>query len=153
MRTNLSSKTLTTVIFLVLAVPFAVSANQDYSGVNWIITGNSPTLDKSTNLLARGNVKAGIRYARKAMHRSRSPLRDLIASHNLCLGLMMEKEFDAAADYCGKLKNFPETKLPLVKTSSGNYKVSKRDILEVSVNSLIAANLALFSDSAVAQSR
>ena len=155
MRLIIKSRIVILVFSLIFGfAPFTLKADQQHQDVSWILTGDSPTLDKSTNYLARGNIRAGIRYARQALQRSRSPYREVIANHNLCLGLRLEQQFDSAAAYCSAAENISIPDAGLVEIHRGFFKITAREgNATVKFQTLISDNLTLFKDIKVAGSR
>lgn len=127
----------------VLALPGIVTA-QGVANFNWIMTGDSPLLDRSTAYLARGYTKLGIRYAHKALARSRSPLKDLIGNHNLCIALTMAGDVETASSHCKKVEAAGIPHLSLRKIKDGLYKLRRRhavDGADTVIETLITGNL------------
>ena len=137
--------TFTNLIFIVVTLVFTpVQAGGLDSSINWIITGDSPTLDRSTTYLLNGNTGKGMTYARKALKRSQSPLKDLIANHNLCLAHTMEGNELEAAPHCQIVSEMEKPRLALKKIKEGLYKVKRRGKItdnEIDFRAMITANL------------
>ena len=123
-----------------------VFAQEIPSTTDWITVGDSPTLDRSSSYLANGNIKLGIRYANKALKRSKSPLKDVIANHNLCIAWTMEGNSETALHFCEKVSSLQIPEMSLKKVREGLYKVSKRGYRDsgVALNTLISHNLAFY---------
>lgn len=136
-----------------LVIPF-ISAADNGSQINWIMTGNSPLLDRSTAYLARGNTSLGIRYAYKALERSQSSMKDLIGNHNLCIALTLEGKVEAAASHCRKAESMEIPDLSLRRIKDGLYKVRRGNTVsgtDTSIGLLITGNLRNLTGNQVSQ--
>ncbi len=133
-------------LMLVIMSPMqaVVSKENIESGVNWIILGESPLLDRSSKYLHKGQAKRGLRYARKALQRKLSPQGMKIAHHNLCLGYVSQGEQEKAVQHC----DYAQLNMPsgyfLKKVSEGLYRVTsyRSDSVELpALESVVARNL------------
>lgn len=120
-----------------------VHANEMSTDVNWIMAGDSPSIDRSASYLARGKLEQGIRYAVKALKRNQSATDQLIATHNLCLALTLNGQENEAQGYCEKVAQMDIPALAMKKVNQGLYKLTKRKPVDSSVmfGAIIADNL------------
>ena len=135
---------------LLLASVTSSSQASDQDSLNWIVETGSPTLDRSSAYLAAGNLKAGIRYARRALQRSNSPYRDLIAHHNLCLALNLTGDGEAS-DHCDTASAMTMPDIAVTGVKPGIYKISKYSHeTGISMADLLRDNLNSIRNTAVA---
>ena len=129
-----------------LSVPLTAAgaeAGRESSAMQWVLVGETTHLDPSTRYLKNGLLKAGIRHARKALRRDGSVLNQVIANHNLCIGLIRDGEVDAARVYCQAMIRLPVPPLSLVRVTDNLYKAGNGsgDSAEVSLDAIISANM------------
>ena len=133
-------------LMLTITLPMQVAVGKENieAGVNWIILGESPLLDRSSKYLHKGQVKRGLRYARKALQRQLSPEGLKIAHHNLCLGYLSLGEEQNAVSHCDDAQlNMPSGHY-LKKVSEDLYRVTsfRSDSIELpALESVVARNL------------
>ena len=143
---TLKTKTLISIFLtsMLLIPQAAVSADNNSKDTNWILLGDSPLLDRSSKLLSNGKIKAGIKYANKALARSQSKYTHLIVAHNLCIAYLSQGEMALASEHCAQAGDLsmPDTYLKEIKP--GLYKIArKRGARQESIalDALIAQNL------------
>lgn len=140
-RSNTSISAIALTAILTMSFQPLVLAEQQARDINWIMVGDSPTLDRSSTFLANGNTKSGIRFANRALQRSQSPLKTMIANHNLCFALMLEGNDTEAKVYCDRMQTLPMPEVSLKQVRQGLYKVTKRST-DIKLGTLITQNLA-----------
>ena len=126
----------------------AVYANDVSTEIEWILIGDTVHLDRSTRYLMNGLERAGIRHAEKALRRDGSALNQLIANHNLCLGLVREGEIKKAKPYCQTLSRLPVPQLSLEQVKPGLYKTVTESGhgTGLELKTVIAGNLAFLDN-------
>ena len=104
---------LVAILFLTLGCS-GVFAGEREAGMTWILTGDSAHLDRSTRFLANGYHGAAVRHAEKALRKDTTPLGQLLANHNICIGLTLAGESGAADQYC---RRAAELEVPMLYLS------------------------------------
>ena len=135
------------IFFLTLGcalIQTAAEAEERDAGVQWVLTGDTVHLDRSTRFLANGYSKAAIRHAKKALRGSQSPLKTLIANHNLCIAWHLLGDQESARSHCEIVRNTSIPERYLKHVNNRFYKVSKRNgagggLFEL--NAVIAQNM------------
>lgn len=128
MKTVLSSANCLALVLAtsLLAGPGGVLAGENLPSSAWILTGESPLLDRSSKYLFKGNTDAGIKYAMKALARSQSAYTSVIAHQNLCLAFAHEGRTDQAALHCTVARDSEMGNVALTEIKPGLYKISRR---------------------------
>ena len=114
------------VLMLIIMLPMqtVVSNEINYDGINWVVLGESPLLDRSTQYLHKGQTARGLRYARKALQRQLSLRERQIAHHNLCLGYVSQDQMEKAEEHCQYAQANLVPGQYLKELSPGLYRVS-----------------------------
>jgi hypothetical protein len=139
------------ILFIQLLTTFLLGiglaqADEASTDIRWIMTGDSPSVDRSSTYLANGNIDQGIRYAMKALQRDLSATNELLATHNLCLAMILKGQQDEGQVYCDKVANMPSPQLAVKRVKEGLYKVSKRkSVTTMMFETLITNNLNLLN--------
>jgi hypothetical protein len=124
---------------------FHTCADQPPAGVDWVLTGDSVALDRSTSYLANGYAQAAIRHANRVLHRNSTPLEKLIANHNLCIAWNVRAEPQAAEPFCQTAQTLPIPKLELQQIKPGLYRIKQAPNAEDQpqlLDTVLTANLA-----------
>ena len=142
-------------LLLMLVVSYqsqAVEINKEIkNGVNWIVLGESPLLDRSSKYLHKGQTERGLRYARKALRRKLSAQAKQIAHHNLCLGYVSLGEIDKASQHCDFAQSNMSGGYYLTQVSEGLYRVTSFRSSSVdlpALDTIVARNLEIHGVSA-----
>lgn len=135
----------------ILAIMLPLSNVQAEGSINWVLSGTSPSLDRSTKFLSNGYNDAGIRFANKALSRTnKSLIEEVIAQHNLCIAYSRQAETDMASKHCEAAAKLPLPQVGLKQVKENLYKVKKRGGKSDMFGSLITQNLQSMNSEQVA---
>ncbi len=120
---NTKSLMLTLITVSLISIQGLVFAGDNDAEAIWVMTGDSPLLDRSSKYLYNGKTKAGIKYAQRALARSQSKYAQAIARHNLCIAYVQTGEVGLAGTHCAEARNTTIPDSALKKIKPGLYKI------------------------------
>jgi hypothetical protein len=105
------------VLIFTLVYVNTVQANQSIESRNliWFSSSTSSLLNRSSVELATNHVNRGIQFVHKALEKKLNPMDELIANHNLCIGLLASNKTEFATKYCARAFELAEDSFRVVK--------------------------------------
>ncbi len=89
--------------------------------IAWFSSTTSNLLNRSSNELAKKHLRRGIKIAHRAMEKRLTPMDQLIANHNLCIGYLAAKNVTLAAQYCARAHDLAQGPYRVAKIRGANF--------------------------------
>jgi len=95
--------------------------------IAWFTSSTSSMLNRSSVELATNHTSRGIQFAYRALAEDLSPVDELVAYHNLCIGYLASDRPEYAADFCSLTRELAQGSYNVVKIR-GAFRIQDSDV-------------------------